>query len=151
MEGTAATERYLESLVFTAPPQKLRLLMIEKAIQQTAAAVRSLEEDDSLKFGNATLQLRELLGELLSGVHRGSGELGAKVCDLYLFLLNRLNVGERERAAAPFRDIDRVLQEERETWRQVCDQLAQAAGPAPLTIRQDSATTIAQTGFSIDA
>ncbi len=78
-----------------------------------------------------TLSLRDLLGELLSGVSRNSGELAARVADLYVFLLQELTRAEQEPGTERIEAIGRILRIEQETWRQVCENQLRQNAPAP--------------------
>lgn len=102
--------------------------------RSVAIADRILEErqnDPETLTDEWTLTLRDLLGELLSGVSRNSGDLAARVADLYVFLLQELTRAEQEPGTERIEAIGRILRIEQETWRQVCETQVRRTAPAP--------------------
>ncbi len=129
MSEMSAADQYLESMVLTASPQRLRLLLICKANQLLDELLaKSQLTWNEMKF----LHLRDVLGELLSGVGRQSGELGQQVADLYVFLIQHLTRAELEKQRQYLVELRGVMQLEQETWEMVCSKPTNPAIPAPL-------------------
>jgi flagellar protein FliS len=120
-----SANRYLETEVLTAPPQRLRLMLIDHAIraaQNTLAAWQESRWDDGL---DASIRCRELLSELLSGIDASASPLANDVAGIYAFLFNTMTDASVARDEQKLRDVLRILEIERETWRQVCEQAAE--------------------------
>lgn len=127
---TNLTNRYLEAEVLTAPPQRLRLLLIEHAIRAGNATLAAWEEFRWEEGFEANIRCRELVAELLAGVDPSASELARNVADIYGFLLTSLAEASLDRDCAKLRDVLRVLNVERETWSQVCEQALSASNEA---------------------
>lgn len=140
MDQFAANERYLESAVRTASPARLRLMLLERSVALVEKICDKRQREPDALVDEATLTLRDILGELLSGVTAKAGDLAKQVADLYVFLLQELTKAEQEPGTDRLRSIGRILRIEQETWQQVVaaqtEQQAAAAGtkvPAPHT------------------
>src|SRR5581483_9350177 len=76
------------------------------------------------KFGEGTepmIRCQAIVRELMASPHRDkSPELVDKVVSLYLFIHEQLVQAQMRRDAAKLDDAIRILEIERETWRQVC-------------------------------
>lgn len=114
-------ERYLDASVGTASPARLRLMVIERAVEVAGSLAKTWRHQGGSPGTNEhSLKLFELLNELLSGVTAESGEVGQKVADLYVFLIQHLIAAEETSDATAVEEIAVVLQTEAETWRMVC-------------------------------
>jgi flagellar protein FliS len=135
-------QRYLENLVKTASPARLRLLLIERAIEvadwlaktpiATDAPIANGDKEGSTPASQGfakspqmlreeqTLRLRDLLGALLDGVTEKDSDVAKQVSDLYVFLIQA--VGKAEAAGDPhsWQQIASILRIEQETWAEVC-------------------------------
>ncbi|QDV65095.1 flagellar protein FliS [Crateriforma conspicua] len=123
--------QYLESAVINAPPAKLRLMLIEKAVQVADRLSRRWRHEDTPAVCEDSIWLLDLLNELLSGVTDKDTELGKQVSDLYVFLCKHLIAAEETRDAGAIDEIRLVLEVEAETWRLCCAR--QLAGEQPTT------------------
>ena len=126
----AAHESYLEAQVMTASPQKLRLMLIEAA---TAAARRTLDHWDQGEHEPALESLvhcRSIISELLAGVRIQDSELAERVAGIYVFLFQSLTSAQLQQDRQGLVQAIRILEIERETWRQVCEKHPQAAPQA---------------------
>ena len=119
-------ESYLAASVGTASPARLRLMLIERAVEIAEKLQRvwgeasqpSPEDPDGRQ---AFLKLLDLLNELLAGVSRGGDQaLNGQVADLYVFLLQHLLAAEQTKDPFSIQEISTVLGIEAETWRLVC-------------------------------
>ena len=122
--GNASSAQYLESIVTTASPAKLRLMLIERAVSVSEMLENTWRENPGQGPNEHSLKLLELLTELLRGVvgsKQGDGEEVCKqVSDLYVFLLKHLVAAEEMSDTASIAEIRAVLQVEAETWRLAC-------------------------------
>jgi flagellar protein FliS len=163
-------DAYLETQVTTATPQCLRLMLIEEALRRVRAALIDWDAGRTEEGGQAVERCRELVAELIGGVRPELSSVASQALGIYLFLFSTLTEarlsGDRGRLA----DIVRVLEEERQTWREVCRQFpeplaAAAAGaaaaeelaparvgqPRPCGYGPSSAPAAAPVSFSIEA
>lgn len=118
---------YLATEVLTAPPHKLRLMLIEAAIRYISRARASWAEGHIEQGGELILRAQDVVGELLAGLKPDAqSELVRNVAALYVFVFRALVDAHVYRNAARLEDALRVLSVEAETWRMVCRQLAES-------------------------
>jgi flagellar secretion chaperone FliS len=133
-------QSYLETEILTAPPQKLQLLMIEAAIRFSRLAQGHWEAGEDERACEALIRAQRIVTELVNGLNREqSPELVQKITAVYLFIFRSLMEASFERDEKKLGDALRVLEVERETWRQVCQQVGRAADA------KDDATDVATT------
>lgn len=134
-----SSSNYLESLVQSAPPARLRLMLIEKAVGLCHLIVdRWKESPSSASWDGTNIQLTDILTELLSGVSRGSTPVAKQVADLYVFLIQYQNKAVEAGDVTMIDEIRTVLETEAETWRMVCAQIHAASsdnGPSQPPIK----------------
>lgn len=128
---------YLETQINTATPQKLRLMLIEGAIryaQQTIDYWQQGRGEDGLA---ALLRCQAVVAELLGGVREDGTALTRQVIDIYVFLALELNEAEMNFDAERVAGVVRVLQEDRQTWQELCQHLTEAPQPVAAELSQD--------------
>jgi flagellar protein FliS len=152
-----AHETYLETQITTATPQQLRLMLIDGAIRfarQTQDQWRMQQQEAALE---SLIRCREIVSELIAGVRPDESPLAQQVTALYGYLFSALTEAQQTRDATQLAAVIRVLEDDRETWRQVCEQLAERPVPAPnaaFPVREEVAPAIVAspaTTFSIEA
>lgn len=127
-------ERYLQNLIRSASPARLRLLLIERGIEIAESLAASNRSDAAagqpaaqngktaeMVRAEQTIRLREILGELLNGVVNQELEVARQVADLYVFLLQFLGEAERDDHRKQWMQMAEILRIEQETWAEVCD------------------------------
>lgn len=121
--GRRSGDTYLESMIATASPAKLRLMLIERSVE-VARHLAGLWRQTPGKRGTNeySLKLFELLSELLSGVTDDKVEVCRTVADMYVFLCQHVLAAEDNGDATMIDEIRLVLETEAETWRMVCVQ-----------------------------
>lgn len=133
-------EQYLEAAIRTASPARLRLMLIERAIEVSGRLAEVWRSGQLQGSNEHSLTLLDLLNELLNGVVGGDSETENAVCqkvaDLYVFLSKHLVAAESNSDSGAIGEIRIVLQAEAETWRAVCAQeiaspVTQASGAVP--------------------
>jgi len=121
-----STNAYLETEVLTATPQKLQLMMISGAIRFAHQAQRLGENGDTEQAWESLLRCRGIVTQILCGIKTQNQPLLRQVAGIYLYLFRDLTniqlTGEYHRLA----EIIPVLEEERETWRQLCELVPEA-------------------------
>jgi len=125
-----STNPYLEQEVLTASPAKLRWMLLNKSVK-LSQLIGQLWEVGDLGLGDQwCLRLRDILTELLSGVH-GQDPTARQVADLYVFLIRLLTEAEQSHDSHRMVQLQSVLEEEAETWLQVQQQVSGRSVPAP--------------------
>ncbi len=126
-------ETYLEATIATASPARLRLMLIERAVEISRSLADQWRRDRAAGSSGQTsganersLRLLEILSELLSGVTDSTVPVCRTVSDLYVFLCQHLIAAEATSDASAIDEIRLVLETEAETWRMVCVKLSGA-------------------------
>jgi len=153
---TDTRDIYLEMQVNSATPQKLRLMLIEGAIR-FARQTQALWREAALEAGlESLIRSRDIISELISSVEADASPLARQVNGLYVYLFSALTEAQQTRDEHQLAAVIRVLEEERETWRQLCEQLPDRLVPPPTAAfsqREELAPAIVadREAFSIDA
>ena len=127
--STSARESYLVTEVMTATPQKLQLMLIEAAIRSTERARQQWRDDDEQAI-ESIIRAQDIIGELLASLDQEvEGDLTKKVAAVYLFVFRTLMEASFDRDEQKLDDALKVLAIERDTWRQVCEQLGSRMQP----------------------
>ena len=141
-----ARKNYLQAEVQTATPQKLRLMLIEAAIKNIHRTKKAWE-DEKYEAGFESLSLaQDIVAELLSSLDKESNpELAGKIASIYVFIFRCLSEGGMAHDQTKMDDALRVLNSERETWKQVCEKFGSSAGntsSARLDLSTDSSAKV---------
>jgi len=163
---------YVKTEVLTATPQKLQFMLIEGAIRFVERARKHFRAQEDEQAGEAIIRAQGIVTELINSLNREvNPELARKIAGAYLFVFRTLLEASREPDEKKLADVLNVLEVERETWRQVCDNLANSTPPeyqtsggpparhappahtAPLrnTSPPTDSTDAPSTGFSLEA
>ncbi|MEM9366322.1 MAG: flagellar export chaperone FliS [Planctomycetota bacterium] len=118
--GRRSADAYLESAIATATPARLRLMLIERAVEVARFLAHHWRESPSRGTNEHSLKLFELLTELLSGVTGEASDVCRDVADLYVFLCQHVISAEEQGDASKVDEVRLVLEVEAETWRMVC-------------------------------
>ncbi len=127
-----AANRYLTTEVMTATPQKLQLMLINAIIQAVERARKHWLNDEHEKAKKHLRRAREIVCELLNGFdYQAKSELIGKVAGVYLFIYRTFVRAEMDKDLSKLDEALRILEIERDTWRQLCEKLAtSSARPA---------------------
>jgi len=125
MQSSTALDHYLSAEVNTAAPQKLQLLLIE-AVLKLANRARQFWQQGCDQRAIESLNLaRSVLAEMRGGIKfEIAGELGERISAVYEFIFRCLVNAGFHHDEKSLGDAIRILEIERETWRQLCDKLA---------------------------
>jgi len=118
-----ARDAYLEAQVNTATPQRLRLMLIGGALRyakSAQAAWQATRHDEAI---DAIVRCRDIVAELLSGIREDDSQIVRQTLGVYAFLYSSLTELQQTRDPHQLAGILRVLEEEHETWEQVCQML----------------------------
>lgn len=155
-------DNYLATEVRTATPQKLQLMLIETALRSAERARQQWQEKQDDWAIDSIVHAQNVMGELLAGIDRATaGDLGQKVSELYEFIFRSLVEAGHQHSESRLADAIRLLEIERETWRQVCAKMTAGDLPAaevigtpvnfPHVALSDDFASYSAGGFSIEA
>ncbi len=137
MQKTATHQAYVENELAHAPPQRLRLALIQGAIQFAGRAREAWLHESNEDGFVAMTRCRDILAKLISGIRPDGSELVAKVQELYDYLMRTAAEAQRSQSGAAIDELVAVLEEERTTWKMVCEQLPEAIAVPPSHLPQE--------------
>lgn len=108
---------YLETEVTTASQPKLRLMLIEAALRLAHQSLQCWEESLPDPAFRPLSSLRKIILELFTSVETDDCQLVANIQSLYLYLFRTVTEAQLAGDAQKIRDVVRILEIERETWR----------------------------------
>jgi flagellar protein FliS len=123
-------DAYLETQILTATPQRLRLMLIEGAIRKTTLAKKASDEGDWQKASADLSHCRDIVTELIAGIDPDQTPVAKQILSVYMFLYSTLVEAQFGRVVNRLDDVLRVLEEERQTWREVCEKMPDRPTPA---------------------
>lgn len=124
-----ARESYVEAQIMTATPQKLRLMLIEGAIRFARKTIQHWEKRENEQALESIIRCRNIVSELLSSIRVDESELTKRVASLYLFVFQHLTEAQLRRDMKLVEESIGVLEVERETWQQLCEEMPTAPVP----------------------
>jgi len=116
-------EAYLEAQVNTATPQRLRLMLIGGALRLARGAQAAWQEARANDATDALVRCRDIVAELLSGIRHDDSPLVQQTLGIYAFLYSSLTELQQTRDPHQLAGIIRVLDEEHQTWEELCQVL----------------------------
>lgn len=120
-----ARDNYLATEVKTAAPQKLQWLLIEAALRSANRAAEYWRQGrDDMAIGRI-VHAQGVLAAMLDAIDlKAGGELAQRVFGLYEFIFRLLVRAGQRHDETCLADAVRLLEIERETWRQLCAKIA---------------------------
>ena len=131
MSQNANVNAYLRTKVLTAPPEELRLMLLDGAIKFATQGREGLATKNYELSFNGISQCRDIVVELMTTIAPTvDAELAAKVRGVFSFLFTELTEASLEKNPARLDKVIDILQFERETWVLAMHKIAQerAAG-----------------------
>ncbi|HEX4000453.1 MAG TPA: flagellar export chaperone FliS [Pirellulales bacterium] len=120
----AANDEYLSTEVLTASPQKLQLMLIDAAIRSASRAQSLWTGERTEAVSRSVIYCQAIVAQLIAGlVPNHESPLVQRILAVYEFVHRTLVTVQRRRDRSGLADVLAVLEIERETWRQVCEQL----------------------------
>jgi flagellar protein FliS len=120
-----ARDSYLATEVKTAAPQRLQWLLVDAALRSANRAGEFWRQGRDDLAIEALVHAQSVVGQMLAGIDRDSGgELAVRVSAIYEFIFRALVKAGRGRDQESLAEAVRILEIERETWRQLCMQIA---------------------------
>lgn len=133
----SAHDSYLETQVHTATPQRLRLMLIDGALRQARAAQQAWTEQRLNDAAESLIRCRDIVAELLSGIRIDKSPVVQQTLGIYAFVFSALTEVQQSRDTHQLAGIIRVLEEDRETWQQVCFELPHRVAPIDPSATQE--------------
>jgi flagellar secretion chaperone FliS len=130
----SAREAYLSTQILTATPQRLRLMLIEGAIRNARAAQAAWQAGNTAQGSEAIAHCRGIVSELIAGIQPEQTDVARQILGVYLFLFSTLVEAQLARDGGRLNDVLRVLDEERQTWQALCEQMPERPAPAATLI-----------------
>ncbi len=129
-------EEYLRTQIMSASPQRLHLMMLDGAIRYATQARNAWDAGDRQAVSELLIRSQEIMAEMVAGFKAETDpDLVHKAAGVYLFILRSLVAANVHREFDKLNDALRILDFERETWRQICAQTEDAAGDATVDSR----------------
>ena len=127
----SAINSYVETEVMTATPQKLQSMLIEGAIRFVGRTRRLWQEGKNDEACDALVRAQHIVTQLLGALDdQIDPQLTRRVASIYLFVFRTLVDANLHRDPQKLDEVTRVLEIERETWRQICATLGTTASSA---------------------
>lgn len=127
---SSARENYLATEVMTATPQKLQLMALDAAIRSAERTRQHWRAEEDEEASETLIQAQQIMSELLGGLNpEADAELVKKVTAIYLFVFRSLTEASFHHDEEKLNDAIKILKSERETWRQVCEELGTTNRP----------------------
>ena len=128
-----ARDAYLEAQVLTATPQRLRLMLIDGALRFARQALDLWGDGEQRQSAYLSLvRCRDIVTELYAAIKADQLAVAQDVKAIYLFIFRRLAEAPTYDDPERIREVIGVLEEERETWRQLCEKMPEAPEPRVL-------------------
>src|SRR6476469_3105081 len=127
-------DSYLETQILTATPQRLRLMLIEGAIRKINAAKAAEESGDWEKASSDLSYCRDIVSELIASIEPEQTPVAKQILGVYMFVYSTLVEAQFGRDVSRLPGSLRVLEEERQTWREVCENMPERPTPAARSI-----------------
>lgn len=119
----SAREEYLVTQVMTATPQKLQLMLIDAAIRSARQAQENWQHERDEEAGECLLKSQQIVTQLIAGLDSSKQpELVRQVAGIYMFIFRALVFAHLRHDEDQLNDALQILESERETWKQVCEQ-----------------------------
>jgi len=130
--NTPSNQAYLENQVLTATPQKLQLMLIEGATRFARQGLEGWQAGENEAASEALVRCRKVLSNIQAGIKPELSEAAQRSASLYLFLFQTLTMAQMNRSVQDLEDIIKVLEIERETWSQLCEQMPESPAETQL-------------------
>jgi flagellar protein FliS len=117
---------YLRTQVMTAGPMQLRMLLFDGGLKFARQGRAGLAEEDFEKSYTNLSKAQNVVLELANGLdHSQAPDLCSRLEALYNFMYRRLVEANMQRDPAVVDEVIDLLEYERETWRQLMEQVEQ--------------------------
>lgn len=126
---TTPVNAYLRTRVMTAPPEQLRLLLLEGAVKFASQGREGMAAKNFEQMFTGISQCRDIVVELMTSIREDvEPELTERVRSLYAFIYSELTAASLERDLVKMDSVIKLLDYERETWVMLLEKLAAERG-----------------------
>lgn len=120
---SSAPKSYRETEVLTATPEKRQLMLIEGAIRFLRRTRLLWESGENEEASESLIRVQEIVAHLLAALDpQVDPPLIGRVASVYVFVYRSLVEAHAKRDPQQLDEALRVLEVERETWRQLCNE-----------------------------
>jgi flagellar protein FliS len=105
-------------------------MLIEGAIRKITAAKTAYEAADWQKASEDLGYCRDIITELIAGIDPEQTPVAKQILSVYMFLYSTLVEAQFGRDANRLSELIRVLEVERQTWRELCEKMPDRPLPA---------------------
>jgi len=124
MNDTSSANAYLRTKVMTAPPEELRLMLLDGSIRFASMAREGLEHKDGDKTLEGFTNCRNIVLELGDSIKaEPDPELARNMKGVYLFIYGELVKASFEKSTERLDKAIELLEYERETWAKFIEKL----------------------------
>jgi flagellar secretion chaperone FliS len=140
---------YLRTMISTASPAELRLMLFDGAVRFAEQARAGLEQKNFEQLHNGITRCQDIVMELINSLRpEHNPDMCEKLTALYVFIYTRLLNAGSQREIEPLNEALELLQYERDTWALALKKLAsenQRAGevsesPLPVATQKHEGT-----------
>ncbi len=126
----SARNNYLVTEAMTAAPQRLQLMLIDGAIRFAQNARQHLQAGRNEEAGEAIIRCQEIVTELICGLNPSEQpDLVHRIRGVYMFVFRALTAAHVTHDDGKLAEALKILQIERQTWREVCQRLGPSRAP----------------------
>jgi len=117
---------YLRTRVLSAPPEELRLILLEAAVKFASQGADGLRRKDYDRAAHGLASARDIVTELIRTI-RGdvAADIAENVRNVYTFIFTELLEAGLKREPERAQKAAELLEYERETWKLFMDKLSQ--------------------------
>ena len=116
--------QYLESKVLTASAPQLHLMLLEGALRFGRQAQELWSSDaENPSVEGLLARMADIVDELAHSMANGEGEISDQFEEQYAFIYRELTASRLNREIDRLQDCIKLLDYQRETWKQVCEKL----------------------------
>ncbi len=146
-QSNTTAQAYLRTRVMTAPPEELRMMLLDGSAKFARQAREALDRKDFEGQYLGTTNCRNIVFELMTTIREEPNpELASQVKSLYAYIYKLLTEASLERDGGKYDKVIELLDYERDTWAMAIKQLVveRASGSTPSSMAPASATSSAQ-------
>lgn len=122
-----AQQHYQRTLVETASPTRLIVLLYDGAVRFCRQAIEAMQKQDLEGQHTNLIKAQRILSELMSSLNREvGGEVAENLMRLYVHMMEQLVQANLKDEVAPVQAVQKMLMELREAWQEI-DRLAMQA------------------------
>lgn len=116
-------DQYLKNQVMSASPNKLIEMLMEAGIKNIRLGVLALEMKQVVKAGEYFIKAQDIVSELRYSINSEiESEIPDQLIQLYDFMYNQLVIGNVDQDIQVLQDVQKMLTELLETWRELTEQ-----------------------------